>query len=117
MVEGYHIKKMLKVVSKSLCFKKSIDLFWFQPSLSIKIQINLIIIEKNLNRNFPSFFQKLTSGLKTTRPLNCGSTDYSKLQFIDDESKLVLTVGKKVFKLLDQAVFLDPTSEWVSLHK
>lgn len=53
--------------------------------------------------------------MKPTRPLNSGSTDYSKLQFIDNECKLILTVGKKVFKLLDhQTVFLDQTSQWVS---
>lgn len=61
------------------------------------------------------FSQKLTNGLKSTKPSNSGSTDYSRLQFMDNDSKLVLTVGKKVFKLLDhQTFFLDQTSDWVS---
>lgn len=64
---------------------------------------------------FLTFLQKLTVGLTTTRVQNLKNNEYTKLQFSNEESKLVLTVGKKEFNHFDhQTVFLNPTPEWVS---
>ncbi|CAH1966174.1 unnamed protein product [Acanthoscelides obtectus] len=69
----------------------------------------------NFRTDTDGVVKKLTDGLNTTRIQNNKNNEYTKLQFTNDESKLVLTVGKKEFNHSEhQTVFLEPTSEWES---
>ncbi|XP_023028973.2 inositol polyphosphate-5-phosphatase A isoform X2 [Leptinotarsa decemlineata] len=68
----------------------------------------------NFRTDTDGVVKKLTDGLKTTRVQNNKNNEFMKLQFTTDDSKLVLTVGKKEFNHSDhQAVFLNPTTEWL----
>ncbi|CAH1115157.1 unnamed protein product [Psylliodes chrysocephalus] len=68
----------------------------------------------NFRTDTDGVVKKLTDGLKTTRIQNNKNNEFTKLQFTTDDSKLVLTVGKKEFNHSDhQTVFLNPTSEWL----
>lgn len=59
----------------------------------------------------------MTEGLTTTRLQNNKNNDHTKLQFADEDSQLVLTVGKKEFNHSDhQKVFLTPSPTWVILY-
>lgn len=64
------------------------------------------------------YIQKLTAGLKSTRVQNNKNNESTKLHYTNEDSKLVLTVGKKEFNHSDhQTIFLNPTSDWVSLFR
>ncbi|KAJ8985047.1 hypothetical protein NQ317_016958 [Molorchus minor] len=68
----------------------------------------------NFRTDTDGVIKKLTDGLKATRVQNNKNNEYTKLQYVNDESKPVLTVGKKEFNHLDhQTVFLNPTPEWL----
>ncbi|RZC33633.1 type I inositol 1,4,5-trisphosphate 5-phosphatase [Asbolus verrucosus] len=68
----------------------------------------------NFRTDTESVIKKLTEGLSTTRLQNNKNNDHTKLQYANDESELVLTVGKKEFNHLDhQKVFLTPSPTWL----
>ncbi|KAJ3643993.1 hypothetical protein Zmor_026670 [Zophobas morio] len=68
----------------------------------------------NFRTDTESVIKKLTEGLTTTRLQNNKNNDHTKLQFANEESELVLTVGKKEFNHLDhQKVFLTPSPTWL----
>nr|CAH7722026.1 unnamed protein product [Callosobruchus chinensis] len=70
----------------------------------------------NFRTDTDGVVKKLTDGLNTTRIQNNKNNEYTKLQFTNDESQLVLTVGKKEFNHSEhQTVFLEPTSEWLKM--
>lgn len=61
------------------------------------------------------YIQKLTAGLKPTRVQNNKNNESTKLQYTNENSTLILTVGKKEFNHSDhQTIFLNPTPDWVS---
>ncbi|XP_056637779.1 inositol polyphosphate-5-phosphatase A isoform X2 [Diorhabda sublineata] len=65
----------------------------------------------NFRTDTDGVVKKLTDGLRTIRVQNNKNNEYTKLQFMTEDSKLVLTVGKKEFNHSDhQTVF---TSEWL----
>ncbi|EFA09776.1 inositol polyphosphate-5-phosphatase A isoform X1 [Tribolium castaneum] len=68
----------------------------------------------NFRTDTEGVIKKLTEGLTTTRLQNNKNNDYTKLQFANEDSQLVLTVGKKEFNHLDhQKVFLTPSPTWL----
>ncbi|CAH1260364.1 unnamed protein product [Diabrotica balteata] len=68
----------------------------------------------NFRTDTDGVVKKLTDGLKTTRVQNNKNNEFTKLQFTTEDSKLILTVGKKEFNHSDhQTVFQNPTSEWL----
>lgn len=64
---------------------------------------------------FCVLLQKLTEGLTTNRIQNNKNNEYTKLQYTNEESEPVLTVGKKEFNHTEhQTIFLNPSETWVS---
>lgn len=62
--------------------------------------------------------QKLTEGLITNRIQNNKTNEYTKLQYTNQNSEPVLTVGKKEFNHSEhQTVFLNPSETWVSVFQ
>lgn len=68
----------------------------------------------NFRTDTDGVIKKLTEGLKTTRIQNNKNGDFTKLQYTNDDSQLILTVGKKEFRHSDhQAVFVQNTDTWL----
>ncbi|XP_071050398.1 uncharacterized protein [Onthophagus taurus] len=68
----------------------------------------------NFRTDTDSVIKKLTEGLNATRIQNNKNNEFTKLQYTNDESQLVLTVGKKEFNHSDhQTVFLYPSETWL----
>uniref|UniRef100_A0A1Y1KFE9 inositol-polyphosphate 5-phosphatase n=1 Tax=Photinus pyralis TaxID=7054 RepID=A0A1Y1KFE9_PHOPY len=68
----------------------------------------------NFRTDTDGVIKKLTEGLTTTRIQNNKNGDFTKLQYTDDDSQLILTVGKKEFRHSDhQTVFLQNTDTWL----
>ncbi|KAJ8917854.1 hypothetical protein NQ315_010767 [Exocentrus adspersus] len=68
----------------------------------------------NFRTDTDGVIKKLTDGLKSTRVQNNKNNESTKLQYTGEDSKLILTVGKKEFNHSDhQTIFLNPTSEWL----
>ncbi|KAG5882452.1 hypothetical protein JTB14_036454 [Gonioctena quinquepunctata] len=68
----------------------------------------------NFRTDTEGVVKKLTNGLTTTRVQNNKNNEFLKLQFTTEDSKLVLTVGKKEFNHSDhQKIFLNPPTEWL----
>ncbi|GLV44361.1 Inositol polyphosphate-5-phosphatase type I [Carabus blaptoides fortunei] len=71
----------------------------------------------NFRMDTDSVVKKLTQGLTTTKILHHKTNDYAKLQFHNDQSQLVLTVGKKEFNHTEhQDVFLASDGSWLKSY-
>ncbi|KAK4875419.1 hypothetical protein RN001_011841 [Aquatica leii] len=68
----------------------------------------------NFRTDTDGVIKKLTDGLTTTRIQNNKNGDFTKLHYTDDDSQLILTVGKKEFKHSNhQSIFLQDTDAWL----
>ncbi|KAF5273923.1 hypothetical protein FQA39_LY01038 [Lamprigera yunnana] len=68
----------------------------------------------NFRTDTDGVIKKLTEGLTTTRIQNHKNGDFTKLQYTNDDSQLILTIGKKEFKHSDhQSLFLQNTDTWL----
>ncbi|KAF2902035.1 hypothetical protein ILUMI_04134 [Ignelater luminosus] len=68
----------------------------------------------NFRTDTDGVIKKLTEGLTTTRIQNNKNGEHTKLQYTDDKSQLILTVGKKEFNHSDhQTVFLSNSDSWL----
>ncbi|XP_025834536.1 type I inositol 1,4,5-trisphosphate 5-phosphatase isoform X2 [Agrilus planipennis] len=68
----------------------------------------------NFRTDTDGVIKKLTEGLNSTKVPNAINMDFTKLQFTDENSQLILTVGKKEFNHCDhQKVFLKDDSTWL----
>lgn len=88
--------------------------FNFRADTDGVVKVRLTIHVK-VHRLDIAIFQKLTEGLTTTKIPHHKSNDLTKLQFHNEDNKLVLTVGKKEFNHFEhQDVFLKSDGSWVS---
>ncbi|KAI4462124.1 trisphosphate 5-phosphatase [Holotrichia oblita] len=68
----------------------------------------------NFRTDTEGVIKKLTEGLQSTRIQSNKTSEFTKLQYTNNDSKTILTVGKKEFNHQDhQTVFLSPNETWL----
>ncbi|GLG95250.1 Type I inositol-1,4,5-trisphosphate 5-phosphatase [Gryllus bimaculatus] len=68
----------------------------------------------NFRTDTQGVINKLADGLNPVRVQSNKSNDHTKLQYKDDESQVVLSLGKKEFSHADhQSIFLDENGMWL----